>query len=103
MAVYLRSNISHSMDRTWLLLLPVKAVVDLLLLQARCVVIQLAMNRSRRMSVVFNFDGSSAYVTLFNSRRSFCFGKFLVGCGSSVFWQGLQFCLMVDFNIDYIF
>jgi len=32
--------------------MPVKTAVDLQLLQTRCVVIQLAMNRSRRVSVV---------------------------------------------------
>jgi len=40
------------MDRIRLLLLPVETEVDLQLLQTRCVVIQLAMNRSRRVSVV---------------------------------------------------
>jgi len=40
------------MDRIWLLLVPVETEVDLQLLQTRCVVIQLAMNRSRRVSVV---------------------------------------------------
>jgi len=37
---------------TWLSLVSVKTSVDLQLLQTRCVVIQLAMSRSRRMSVV---------------------------------------------------
>jgi len=40
------------MDRIWLLLVPVETDVDLQLLQTRCVVIQLAMNRSRRVSAV---------------------------------------------------
>jgi len=40
------------MDRIWLLLVPVDTEVDLPLLQTRCVVIQLAMNRPRRLSVV---------------------------------------------------
>jgi len=40
------------MDRIWLLLVPVDTEVDLPLLQTRCVVIQLAMNMSRRLSVV---------------------------------------------------
>jgi len=37
---------------TWLLLQPVKNAVDLQPLQTRCVVIQLAINRLRRVSVV---------------------------------------------------
>jgi len=43
------------MDGTWLFLVPVKTAVDLQLFQARCVVIQLAMNRSRRVSIVLNW------------------------------------------------
>jgi len=39
------------MDKISLLLVPGKTAVDLQLLQIRCVVIQLAMNRSRRVSV----------------------------------------------------
>jgi len=40
------------MDRIWLLQVAVETEVDLQLLQTRCVVIQLAMNKSRRASVV---------------------------------------------------
>jgi len=39
-------------DRIWMLLVPVETEVDLQLLQTRCVVIQLAMNRSRQVYVV---------------------------------------------------
>jgi len=37
---------------TWLLLVSVKTAVDLQILHTRCVVIQLAMSRSRRVPVV---------------------------------------------------
>ena len=40
------------MGGTLLSLMPDKTAVDLQLLQTRCVVIQLAMNRSRRVSVI---------------------------------------------------
>jgi len=43
------------MDRTWLYLSPVETAVDPQRLQASCVVIQLAISRSRRVSVVLNF------------------------------------------------
>jgi len=42
------------MDEAWLLLVPVKTAVDLQLLQTKHVVIQIAMNRSRRVSVVLS-------------------------------------------------
>jgi len=45
-------NVPHFMDRIWLFLVPVETEVDLQLLQTRRAVIQLAMNRSRRVSVV---------------------------------------------------
>ena len=45
------------MDTIWLLLMPVESEVDLQLLQTRCVVIQLAMNRSIRVSVALNLIG----------------------------------------------
>jgi len=40
------------LDGAWLLQVPVKTAVDLHLLQPKYVVIQLAMSRSRRVSVV---------------------------------------------------
>jgi len=45
------------MDTIWLLLMPVESEVDLQLLQTRCVVIQLAMNRSILVSVALNLIG----------------------------------------------
>jgi len=44
--------VSLFMDRIWLLPVPVETVGDLQLLQTKCVVIQLATSRSRRVSVV---------------------------------------------------
>jgi len=44
-------HVPFFMDRFWLLLVPVDTEIDLPLLQRRCVVIQLAMNRSWRVSV----------------------------------------------------
>jgi len=43
------------MDGTWLSLVSVKTTVDLHLLPTRCVMIQLAMNRLRRVSVVLTW------------------------------------------------
>jgi len=42
------------MDGTWLLLEPVKNSVDVHLLLTRCIVIQLAMNRPRQVSIAIN-------------------------------------------------
>jgi len=42
------------MDKSWFILMPVETVLDPQLLQTRCVVIQLAMNRSRLASVLLN-------------------------------------------------
>ena len=67
------------MDGTWLLLVSVKAAVDLQLLQTRYAMIQLAMNRSRRVSLVLTlmaFLPTQRYSVL---ERSFCFGKYLAG------------------------
>jgi len=78
-------HVAFFMDGSWLLLVLVKTAVDLQLLQTRYVVIQLAMNRSRRVSDVLDlmaFLLTQRYSIL---ERSFCFGKFLVGCGSSAF------------------
>jgi len=44
-------HVSLFMDRIWLLLVRVETEGGLQLLQTRCAVIQLAMNRSRRVSV----------------------------------------------------
>jgi len=90
------------MDGTWLLVVPIKTEVRIQLLQTRCVVIQLAMNRSRRVSVVLTL------MAVLMQRcsvleRSFCFGKFLVGCGSSAIWQRPAVCFTPDFNIHYLF
>jgi len=56
------------MDRIWLLLVPVETEVDLHTANRSHKVcsVQLAMNRSKQVSVVF--DGSSANVTLFSAR-----------------------------------
>ena len=54
------------MDRIWLLLVTVETDVDLQPLQTRCVVIQLEMNRSGRMSVVLPL--MAVLLTLFSSR-----------------------------------
>ena len=43
------------MDGTWLSLVSVKTAVDLQLLPTRCAMIQLAMNRLRRVSVVLTW------------------------------------------------
>jgi len=69
------------MDRIWLLLVPVETEVDLQLLQTRYVVIQLAMNRSRRVSVVLTLMAILLTWRISVLARFFCFGKFLVGCG----------------------
>jgi len=45
-------HVSLFVDRIWKLLVPVETDVHLQPLQARCVVIQLVMNRSKRVSVV---------------------------------------------------
>jgi len=76
--------------------------VSLQLLQTRCVVIQLAMNRSIRVSVVVTLKAAQRFLVL---ERSFCFGKFLVGFRLSVFlhYKGLHFCFLADFNIDSVF
>jgi len=52
--LYLPSITSHAlfMDGIWLFLVPVETEADLQLLRTRCVLTQLAMNRSRRVSVV---------------------------------------------------
>jgi len=79
------------MDGTWLLLVPIKTAVGLQLLKIS-VVIQRAMNRSRRVSVV-NTDGSSANISLFSSRKILLLCNVLVGCGPSVSWQRLAVLL----------
>jgi len=43
------------MDGTWLLLVSIKTTGDLQLLPTRCAMIQLAMNRLRRVSVVLTW------------------------------------------------
>ena len=43
------------MDGTWLLLVSIKTAVDLQLLPTMCAMIQLAMNRLRRVSVVLTW------------------------------------------------
>jgi len=43
------------MDVTWLLLVSVKTAIDLQLLPTRCAMIQLAMNRLWRVSVVLTW------------------------------------------------
>jgi len=76
------------MDGTWLLLVSVKTAVDLQLLPTRCAMIQLAMNRLRRASVVLTLHFSN--VTLFSSRNIILFWIVLVwwgSCASSAFWQ----------------
>jgi len=45
-------HVPHFMDIIWLFLVAVETEVDLQLLQTRCALIQLAMNRSRRVSAV---------------------------------------------------
>jgi len=78
--IFALHNVPLCMNKFWLLLVPVKTALDLLPLRTRCVVIHLAMNRPRRISV---FDGSSANVTLFSSRKILLFWKVFVCCGSS--------------------
>jgi len=65
------------MDGTWLLLVTARTAVDLQLLPIRCAVIQLAMNKSRRVSSInLAFLPTSRYSVL---EISLCFGKYLFG------------------------
>jgi len=57
-------------------------------------VIQLAVSRSKRVSVVLTLMAVLPTWRYSVMERTFCFGTFLVGCGSSAFWQRLA-----DFNI----
>jgi len=69
--------------------------VDLSLSQTRCVVIHLSMNKSRRLSAVF--DGISANVPFFSSQKIIWIWK-VVGCGSSAFWQRFAVLIHVRFS-----
>jgi len=48
-------HVPRFMDGTWLLLVSIKTTGDLQLLPTRCAMIQLAMNRLRRVSVVLTW------------------------------------------------
>jgi len=73
------------MDRIWLLVVPVETEVDLQLLQTKCVVIQLAVNKSRRVSNLVQF-----------SKYSSVLESFWLIAGYLHFNKGLQFCFMED-------
>jgi len=77
------------MNRIWLLVVPVETKVDLQLLQTRCVVIQLPMNRSRRVSNVVQF-----------SKDSFFLESDWLFAGHLDFNKGLEFCFVEDFDTD---
>jgi len=79
-----------------LLLVLVKTTVDLQLLQTSCVLIQLAMNRSRRVSVVSTLMAVLLTYRFQFSKDSSCFSKFLVTGHLLHFNKGLQFCFMED-------
>jgi len=58
------------MDGTWLLLVSVKTAGDLQLLPTRCAMIQLAMNRLRRVSAVLTwhvFQGKAIQFSKYHS------------------------------------
>jgi len=84
------------MDGAWLLLVPLKTALDLQLLQTKYVVIQLAMSSSRRVSVVLTL---TAVLPTYVVERSFCFGKFLVGCGRVVSRNGFEIKLSKCFKL----
>jgi len=69
-------HVLHFVNETWCyyLLVPVKTAVDLQLLQRRCEVIQLPMNRSRSVSVVLNLIALQPTQHCSILERSFCFG-----------------------------
>jgi len=77
------------MNRIWLLVMSVETEVDLQLLPTKCVVIQLAMNRSRRVSNVVQFSKDSSVL-----------GRFWLVTGYLHFNKGLQFCFIEDFDTD---
>jgi len=58
------------MDGTWLLLVSVNTAVDLQLLPTRCAMIQLAMNRLRRASVVLIWHFFQRNVVQFSKYHS---------------------------------
>ena len=53
------------MNRIWLLVMPVETEVDLQLLPTKCVEIQLAINRTRRVSNVVQFSKDSSVLGSF--------------------------------------
>jgi len=53
------------MDGTWLFMVSIKTAVDLQLLPTRCAMIQLAMNRLRRVSVVLTWHFFRRYAVQF--------------------------------------
>jgi len=64
--------------------MPVKTAVDLQLLETKYLVIQLAMNRSRRVSFVLTLKAVLPTWRCSVLERSYCFVKFLIGCGRVV-------------------
>ena len=50
-----------------------------------------------------NTDGSSAKVTLFSSSKILLFWKVFDWLQIMPYDEGLQFCFMAHFNIDYLF
>ena len=83
---------SHSVDGACLLLVPVKTGADSQLLQTRRVVVQPAMNRSKRMFVVLTlWKYCQRNVVQFSSQRSFCFGMFCLVASHPHLDKGLQF------------
>jgi len=80
------------MGGAWLLQVAVKTAVALQLLQTKYVVIQLAMIRSRRVSVLLNLTAVLPTQRCSVLERFFCFAKFLVGCGRVVSRAGLFGC-----------
>jgi len=84
----------HFMDIILLLLSASLTEVYLQLLQARCVVIQLAMNRSRRGFVVLNLMAVLLTQRSSDLKRFLYFGKFWLVVVNLHSNKGLQFSFM---------
>ena len=83
-----------------MLLAPVETEVDLQLLQRKCVVHQVAMNRSRRVSVVLPSMAvlqTQRYSVL---KESSVLESFWSVAGHLHFDKGLQFFFTEDFDTD---
>jgi len=88
-------HVLHFVDGYWMLLVPLKTSVDLQLLQTRCVVIQLPMNRSRPVSAILNLMAVQPTQHCSILERSFCFGTLNVLCWLWVIYILTKACIYV--------